>query len=179
MLLMIRAFLRDTQRWHLYRASVSFVTGYCSPAFVPTMFSPLRCSSEATTQHPLRVIRWSDDAYIMHHYAAAALIPERLRWNIARAGNCLPLDDSSYYSPSLLGVWSVFGIVEIVLYYNNAVQQKLQRIDLYRAAYGRDNATRQPLDAPRYIRRHWQAQPAPAEYAPPPYTQYRGRVRLI
>ena len=106
-------------------------------------------------------------------------ISERLRWNIACAGNCLPLDDSSYYSPGLPGVWSVFGIVEIVLYYNNAVQQKLQRIDLYRAAYGRDNATRRPPDAPRNIRLHWQAQPAPAAYPPPLYAPHSGRDRLI
>ena len=106
-------------------------------------------------------------------------ISERLRWNIARAGNCLPLANSPYYSPSRPGVWSVFGIVEIVLFYNNAVRQKPQRIDLYRAANGRDRTTLSPLDAPRNIRRNRQAQPAPAEYAPPPYAQHTGRVRLI
>lgn len=121
--------------------SVRLICHWLPPAFVPTMFSPLRCSPEATTQHPLRVIRWSDNAYITHYYAAAALIPERLRWNIARVGNCLPLDNSSYCSPGLPGVWSVFGIVEIVLCYNNAVLRKQQRIDLYRAAHGREYAT--------------------------------------
>ena len=50
----------------------------------------------------------------------------------------MPLANSSYYSPSRPGVWSVFGIVEIVLCYNNAARQKPQRIDLYRAANGRD-----------------------------------------
>ena len=40
------------------------------------------------------------------------------------AANDTPLDDSSYFSPSLPGVRSVFGVVEIVLCYNNAVQQK-------------------------------------------------------
>ena len=72
-------------------------------------------------------------------------IPERLRWNIARAGNCLPLDNSSYYFPSRPGVWSVFGVVEIVLCYNNAVRQKPQRIDLYRATDGRDSLHGNPL----------------------------------
>ena len=148
-------------------------------SFCPDDVPPLSCSSEATTQHPLRVIRWSDNAYITHYYAAAALIPERLRWNIARASNRLPLADSSYYSPSLPGVRSVFSIVEIVLFYNNAVRQKPQRIDLYRAANGRQNATQSPLDAPRNIRRNGQARQASAEYAPPPHIRYGGRVRLI
>ena len=53
------------------------------------------------------------------------------------------------------------------------------RTDLYRAADGRDGATHSPFDAPRNIRRNGQAQQAPAEYPPPPNTQYRGRVRLI
>ena len=52
------------------------------------------------------------------------------------AANDAPLDDSSYYFPSRPGVWSVFGVVEIVLCYNNAVRQKPQRIDLYRAGAG-------------------------------------------
>ena len=53
--------------------------------------TPRDARTERQKQYPLRVIRWSDSAYITHHCAAAALIPERLRWNIARAGNCLPL----------------------------------------------------------------------------------------
>ena len=62
-----------------------------------TSFCPSVCSTPRDTrtkrqkQHPLQVIRWSHNAYITHYYAAAALIPERLRWNIACAGNCLPL----------------------------------------------------------------------------------------
>lgn len=70
---------------------VRLICHWLLPAFVPTMFRPLSCSPEATTQHPSRVIRWSHNTYITHYYAAAALIPERLRWNIARAGNRLPL----------------------------------------------------------------------------------------
>ena len=95
------------------------------------------------------------------------------------AANDTPLDDSSYCSPSLPGAWSVFGVVEIVLCYNNAVRQKPQRIDLYRAAHGRDCATHRPLDAPRNVRRNGQAQQAPAGYTPPHYAQHSGRVRLI
>ena len=64
-------------------------------------------------------------------------ISERLRWNIACSGNCLPPANSSYYFPRRQGVWSVFGVVEIVLCYNNAARQRPQRIDLYRAANGR------------------------------------------
>ena len=56
------------------------------------------------------------------------------------AANDTPLDDSSYCSPSLPGAWSVFGVVEIVLCYNNAVRQKPQRIDLYRAGAGHNCA---------------------------------------
>lgn len=141
--------------------------------------TPRDTRTKRQKQHPLQVIRWSDNAYITHYCAAAALIPERLRWNIACAGNCLPLANSSYYSPSRPGVRSVFGVVEIVLCYNNAVRQKPQRIDLYRAAYGRENATRQPSDAPRNIRQHRQVQRAAAEYTSPRYVQHSGRVRLI
>lgn len=132
----------------------AFSTRHPAMAFIPgvrlichwlllTSFCPSVCSTPRDTrtkrqkQPPLQVIRWSHNAYITHYCAAAALIPERLRWNIACAGNCFPLDYSSYYSPSLPGVWSVFRIVEIVLCYNNAVRQKPQRIDLYRAANGR------------------------------------------
>ena len=144
MLLMIRAF--STRHPAMaFIPDVRLICHWLPPAFVPTMFRPLSCSSEATTQHPPRAIRWSDNAYITHYYAAAALIPERLRWNIARAGNCLPLDYSSYYFPSRPGVWSVFGIVEIVLCYNNAVRHNPPRIDLYRATYGRDNLHCNPL----------------------------------
>ena len=89
-LLMIGAF--STRRPAMaFIPDVRLVCHRLPPAFVPTMFRPLSCSPEATTQHPLRVIRWSHNAYITHYYAAAALIPERLRWNIARAGNRLPL----------------------------------------------------------------------------------------
>ena len=118
--------LRDTQRWHIYRVSVSFVAGYCSPVFVPTMFRPLSCSPEATTQHPLRVIRWSHNAYITHYYAAAALIPERLRWNIARAGNCLPLACALLFRLLSFGSGASTSRRQVCL------------TDLYRATDGRD-----------------------------------------
>ena len=92
--------------------SVSFVTGYYQ-------FLSVRCSTLRDT----RTKRRSK--------------PPRVRTGLP-AANDTPLDDSSYFSPSLPGAWSVFGIVEIVLCYNNAARQKPQRIDLYRAADGRD-----------------------------------------
>ena len=51
MLLMIRAFSRNTQLWHLYRVSVSFVTGYTG--FCPSAVQPLeiRGRSDAQNHH--------------------------------------------------------------------------------------------------------------------------------
>ena len=166
MLLMIRAF--STRHPAMaFIPDVRLICHWLPPVFVPTMFRPLSCSSEATTQHPLRVIRWSHNAYITHYYAAAALIPERLRWNIARAGNCLPLACALLFRRLSFGSGA------------STSRRPVCRTDLYRAANGRDDTTRQPLDAPRNIRRYWQAQQAPAEYTPPHYAQHSGRVRLI
>lgn len=138
-----------------------------------TSFCPSVCSTPRDTrtkrqkQPPLQVIRWSHNAYITHYCAAAALIPERLRWNIARAGNCLPLACALLFRRLSFGSGA------------STSRRPVCRTDLYRAANGRKNATQSPLDAPRYIRRHWQAQPAAAGYTPPHYAQHRGRVRLI
>ena len=112
---------------------VRLICHWLPPAFVPTMFRPLSCSSEATTQHPLRVIRWSHNAYITHYYAAAALIPERLRWNIARAGNCLPLACALLFRLLSFGSGA------------STSRRPVCRTDLYRAANGRDNLHCNPL----------------------------------
>lgn len=94
-------------------------------------------------------------------------ISERLRWNIARAGNCLPLACALLFRRLSFGSGA------------STSRRPVCRTDLYRATDGRENATLQPLDAPRNIRRYWQAQQAPAENAPPHYAQHSGRVRLI
>ena len=94
-------------------------------------------------------------------------ISERLRWNIARAGNWLPLACALLFRRLSFGSGA------------STSRRPVCRTDLYRAANGRNDTTRQPPDAPRNIRRNRQAQQAPAEYAPPPYTRYRGHVRLI
>ena len=112
---------------------VRLICRWLPPAFVPTMFRPLSCSPEATIQHPLRVIRWSHNAYITHYYAAAALIPERLRWNIARAGNCLPLACALLFRLLSFGSGA------------STSRRPVCRTDLYLATYGRDSLHAAPL----------------------------------
>ena len=127
MLLMIRAF--STQHPAMaFMPDVRLICHWLPPAFVPTMFRPLSCSSEATKQYPLRVIRWSDNAYIAHYYAAAALIPERLRWNIARAGNRLPLAVALLFRRLSFGSGA------------STSRRPVCRTDLYRAGAGHNCA---------------------------------------
>ena len=96
-----------------------------------TSFCPSVCSTPRDTrtkrqkQHPLQVIRWSDSAYITHYCAAAALIPERLRWNIARAGNCLPLACALLFRLLSFGSGA------------STPRRPVCRTDLYRATDGR------------------------------------------
>ena len=142
MLLMIGAF--STRHPAMaFIPGVRLICHWLPPAFVPTMFRPLSCSSEATTQHPLRVIRWSHNAYITHYYAAAALIPERLRWNIARAGNCLPLACALLFRLLSFGSGA------------STSRRPVCRTDLYRAANGRDNLHGYPLTRRAIFRRHF------------------------
>ena len=116
-----------------YIPGVRLICHWLPPAFVPTMFRPSSCSSEATTQHPLIVIRWSDNAYIAHYYAAAALIPERLRWNIACAGNRLPLACALLFRLLSFGSGA------------STSRRPVCRTDLYRATDGRDSLHCNPL----------------------------------
>ena len=114
MLLMIRAF--STQ--HPAMAFIPGVRLICRwllfTSFCPSAVQPLEIHGRSDVQN---------------HQRVRTRLP---------AANDTPLANSSYYSPGLPGVWSVFSVVEIVLCYNNAARQKPQRIDLYRAADGRD-----------------------------------------
>lgn len=56
--------------------------------------------------------------------------PPRVRAGL-QVANDTPLADSSYLSPSHPGVRSVFGIVEIVLCYNNAIRHKCRNGLIY------------------------------------------------
>lgn len=79
-LLMIRAFSRDTQRWHLCQVSVQFVNAHIGDmiahhsnrvppicGFCPSAVQPLEMHGRSDKLTPTRVIRWSDDAYVTHH----------------------------------------------------------------------------------------------------------------
>ena len=139
---MIRAF--STQHPAMaFIPNVRLICHWLPPAFVPTMFRPLSCSSEATKQYPLRVIRWSDNAYITHYYAAAALIPERLRWNIARAGNRLPLAVALLFRRLSFGSGA------------STSRRPVCRTDLYRAANGRYSLHCNPLTRRAIFRRNF------------------------
>ena len=164
---MIGAFQRDAKLLHLYRASVSFVTGYCSPAFVRPYVQPLEIHGRSDKNNTHCELY---GGLIMLTSRTTAPPPppisERLRWNIASSGNCLPLACALLFRRLSLGSGA------------STSRRPVCRTDLYRAANGRENATLQPLDAPRYFPpsfRHGRK----AENAPPRYVQHSGRVRLI
>lgn len=166
--------------------SICIVTRYPARAarnirlFCPAVVQPLEMHGRSDNRNPLRVIRWSCNAYIAHYYAAAA---HNLRTAFLEHSTHGQLICRLTIAPTYPPVSQACGrfSVSSKSCYSIITPPGLMppRINLYRATNGRDDATHPPPATPRNIRRNRQAQQAPAGHTPPPNAQQSGRGHVI